>query len=199
MGEQAIKEVNLAIVKSKREVRQRQLAKIKQFLADPTTQSTLTELYNQFFKTQIFKSARSIGVTLSMENEINTQPIIDRAMKAQKQVVVPRTLPHRQMEFVGLNQSTRFEKNKFGTTEPVNGDVWAKDKIDVLVVPGLAFTQDHYRIGFGGGYYDRFLADYPGLAVAIATPPQWLLTPDWPVEEFDIALDEVIHLGRTVG
>ncbi|GAF36012.1 5-formyltetrahydrofolate cyclo-ligase [Lentilactobacillus farraginis] len=173
--------------------RKQQLEKIHHFLGQPETSATLQHLYQQLFEDSDFLKANVIGVTLSMAEEIPTQPIITFAQAHQKQVVVPRTLPKRQMAFVVLDETTRLERTKFGTQEPVGGTVVAKSEIDALIVPGLAFSRDHYRLGFGGGYYDRFLADFEGMSIAVATPPQFFEKAAWPIEDFDMKVKKIIH------
>lgn len=99
--------------------------------------------------------AKTIAVTLSQSFEIDTAPIILHARHKGQQIVVPRTLPHRQMEFVELNEDTDFDETSFGILEPHDGKVYSPDEIDLMVVPGVAFTASGNRLGFGGGYYDQ--------------------------------------------
>ncbi|MFD1126126.1 5-formyltetrahydrofolate cyclo-ligase [Lentilactobacillus raoultii] len=174
-------------------LRKQQLQKLSVFLDQNKAGNVLQRLYRQLFLDPHFLKAKVIGVTLSMAGELPTQPIIDNAMLQEKQVVIPRTLPHRQMEFVVLDEATTFKTTKFGTREPIGGTVVPKSAIDLLIVPGLAFSENNDRLGFGGGYYDRFLADFKGSSIAVAAPPQFFKMPIWPIEQFDIKITKVIH------
>ena len=80
----------------------------------------------------------------------------------------------------------------FGISEPDTQKAKEIDKnqIDLLLVPGLIFTRDGYRIGFGGGYYDRFLTDFVQPTVSLASTKQ--LVDDFPVEPFDIPVNYLL-------
>ncbi|APR08422.1 5-formyltetrahydrofolate cyclo-ligase [Lentilactobacillus parabuchneri] len=180
------------IVQSKRALRELQTTKLHDFLKDSTNKPKLAALYQRLFDSPAFNNSRTIGVTLSMDDELDTQPIIHEALAHDIQVAVPRTLPHRQMEFVLLEEKTQLNQTKFGTIEPVNGTVIAKNQMDVLIVPGLAFSRNHYRVGYGGGFYDRFLKGFEGVSISIATPVQLFEQPVWDVETFDVPIDQLI-------
>ncbi|MCG4787991.1 5-formyltetrahydrofolate cyclo-ligase, partial [Roseburia faecis] len=72
------------------------------------------------------------------------------------------------MEFVQIDEDTEFEETGFGVLEPLAGMVLQPQEIDLIVVPGVAFTANGKRLGFGGGYYDRYLANYLGKTVSLA-------------------------------
>ncbi|KRM44840.1 5-formyltetrahydrofolate cyclo-ligase [Lentilactobacillus parafarraginis] len=180
------------VIQSKQQIREQQMLALKDFLGNPDAATVMDRLYQSLFSDPDFKQANTVGVTLSMAGEVSTAPIIAAVQSTHRQVVVPRTLPHRQMEFVRLDDRTNLKATKFGTREPVGGHVVAKSAIDVLIVPGLAFTRDHYRIGFGGGYYDRFLTGFTGCSIALATPPQIFDQPNWQIEPFDQQIDKII-------
>ncbi|MHA8138379.1 5-formyltetrahydrofolate cyclo-ligase [Lactobacillaceae bacterium Scapto_B20] len=150
-------------------------------------------LYQKLFAHPDWQSANTIAVTLSSAIELDTAPIIKAAREAGKQVVVPRTLPKFQMEFVNYDERTELLKSPFGIMEPANGDVIAKSAIDLIIVPGLAFaTTTHDRLGFGGGFYDRYLADFNGNTISLALPIQAYPIPNWAVNEYDIKVKTII-------
>nr|WP_010011048.1 5-formyltetrahydrofolate cyclo-ligase [Loigolactobacillus coryniformis] len=80
--------------------------------------------------------------------------------------------------------------------EPAYQADLVQTKFDLLIVPGLAFTGKGQRLGFGGGYYDRFLAQHPQTTLGLALSPQFYPVADWPVEPFDIRIDQVITVSR---
>lgn len=96
------------------------------------------------------------------------------------------------MEFVPLTDAVRLETSEYGIEKPVNGNATVKSAIDLIVVPGLGFTPAGDRLGFGGGYYDRYLADYSGQTVSLALDAQLFDTPQWSVKEHDIRVQQVI-------
>lgn len=70
---------------------------------------------------------------------------------------------------------------------------YLKTKLDTLLVPGLAFSKTHYRIGYGGGFYDRFLKGFAGTSIAVATPVQLFAEPVWDVEDFDVKINQLVY------
>ncbi|KLD56751.1 hypothetical protein WP50_38680 [Lactiplantibacillus plantarum] len=97
-----------------------------------------------------------VATTIVSDIEVATRPLIEQAWAEGKMVVIPKTLPHRQMAFYPYQATDRLERTSFGIPEPVTGEPVAKQQIDLILVPGLGYSRDrHARIGFGGGYYDR--------------------------------------------
>lgn len=152
----------------------------------------------------IWMTSQTIGVTLSTSREINTLPLIEAAWVQGKRVVVPKCKPkNREMNFRLLTSLEQLETVYAGLQEPIEAITEPMDPqdIDLLLVPGLCFDPSGYRIGFGGGYYDRFLINYNGLKVALALNEQVL--PSLPIEPHDQPVDiivtptSMIHCSRS--
>ncbi|HBF74947.1 MAG TPA: 5-formyltetrahydrofolate cyclo-ligase, partial [Lactobacillus sp.] len=113
--------------------------------------------------------------------------------QARKEIVIPKTFnTDRSMIFLPLTDETVMKESNFGIMEPENGTAVPKDQIDLIVVPGLGFTKKGARLGFGGGYYDRFLADYQGRTVTLAFEAQMFKEPTWQVADTDVLVQHVI-------
>lgn len=179
---------------SKNGIRQAYIARLRQL--DPTTrQREEQKLYAKLFSQQEWLTARSVAVTMSMGFEIDTHPIILRGQEEGKQILVPRTLPKHQLEFVTIDEASQFEETHFGVLEPVNGDVWPAEQIDLIVVPGVAFTKSGKRLGFGGGYYDRYLQHYSGRTLSLALDVQLAAEDAWTSDNTDVQIGGVISTG----
>lgn len=151
-------------------------------------------LYNQLFETDEWFAATSIGVTLSTDIEIDTNPIIDKALSDNKRVYVPKVINKSDMDFIEYNHETRLFVNKMGISEPVDGQGININDIDLLIVPGMAFDMsNNNRLGYGGGYYDRVLVDYPGNTIALADRIRMYEKSIWKVDEFDQQVETIIH------
>lgn len=176
----------------KKEFRVDMLKKLKDLTKQEHAQLSY-ELANQLFSDEWWQQAKTIGITVSNPPEVDTYQIIRKAWEQKKRVIVPKCHPKdKQMSFHELQQFTQLESVYYGLLEPIEAltpKVEAED-IDLLVVPGLAFTKDGYRLGFGGGYYDRFLANYKGRTVSLAFPIQ--LNEDIPIEAHDIPVLKMI-------
>jgi len=138
------------------------------------------------FHSKLWKEAQTIGMVRSQSFELNTEPIMKKALSQGKKVVVPKTLPERQLNFYEVDENTTYQLSDFGIEEPLNNLVTAKNDIDLILVPGLIFSKKGYRIGFGKGYYDRFLEDFSGKTCGLAFSEQ--LNDDWKAEAFDQAV-----------
>ncbi|GKT02551.1 5-formyltetrahydrofolate cyclo-ligase [Furfurilactobacillus entadae] len=180
-------------MQTKQVVRQQTLAALERLSAtDKVAQSQ--QLIAGLIGRPEWQKATTIGLTMSTAIELDTRPLIAQALAAGKTVTVPRTLAHRQMEFVALGPGVTFETTKFGLEEPVGGTVIAPNKHDLIVVPGVAFADDGSRVGFGAGYYDRYLAQYAGPTTSLVLPAQRHHVATWAVERFDVKIQQLISL-----
>ncbi len=140
-------------------------------------------ILNLFFSSRLWKEAQIIGLTRSTSFEFNTEPIINRALAEGKIVAVPKSLPEHQLVFFEVDANTTYQTTAFGVEEPVSQLQVLKETIDLLLVPGVVFAKNGYRIGFGGGYYDRYLTDYQGKTCSLVFSEQ--LNSDWTPDHFD--------------
>lgn len=176
----------------KKAFRQQQIARLQQLTAS-SRQAQTANLLAQLTQTPAWQQAQTIAVTISSPIEVNTQPVMAAAWAAGKTVVIPQTLPHRQMAFLPHTTTSPLARTKFGILEPTTGTPVAKAQIDLILVPGLGYSLDqHARIGFGGGYYDRYLADFKGTKLTLAYREMAFETAQWPVDDYDILLDTLL-------
>ncbi len=135
----------------------------------------------------------SLMIFLSFGSEVNTDRIIRWAWKRRKRVVVPLCKPEtREMTVYPIETFDDLEAGYFGIREPKRDlrQPAAKKDIDLVVVPAVAFDRRGYRVGYGGGYYDRFLADLDVLKIGLAFSCQ--LIPEAPVDKYDRAVDGIV-------
>ena len=146
-------------------------------------------LTDQFLKHPFYQEAKVIATYLSFPHEFQTQELIEQALKDGKKVMIPKTYPKGRMDFV-VYDPQQLVKTSFGLLEP-QGDLEVVDasQIDLIHVPGLAFTTEGYRIGYGGGYYDRYLEHFSGHTLSTIYPCQ---IKDFIPENHDIPVQEVL-------
>ena len=146
-------------------------------------------LTDQFLKHPFYQEAKVIATYLSFPHEFQTQELIEQALKDGKKVLIPKTYPKGRMNFV-VYDPQQLVKTSFGLLEP-QGDLEVVDasQIDLIHVPGLVFTTKGYRIGYGGGYYDRYLKHFPGHTLSTIYPCQ---IQDFIPENHDIPVEEVL-------
>ena len=136
-----------------------------------------------------FQEAKTLATYLSFEHEVSTASLIQAALQLGKRICVPRTYPHGRMEFVEYDPNI-LEKTRFGLLEPnEKGRFVDQSEIDLIHVPGVVFQSKGYRIGYGGGYYDRYLADFAGKTVSTIYSIQ---QKEFQPAVFDQAVQEVL-------
>ncbi|AQQ52999.1 5-formyltetrahydrofolate cyclo-ligase [Planococcus lenghuensis] len=172
-------------------LRKKMLQQLKEL--DPEMRSIKTEQITERLLTDpVFRAAGSIGITVAGFPEIDTAPIIRQAWASGKRVAAPKCHPaSRKMDFYVFSHMNELETVYMDLKEP-NPAVtrWLPpDDIDLLIVPGIVFSRSGYRIGFGGGYYDRFLAGYANPTVSLAFDFQ--LSDNFPAESHDIPVSMI--------
>lgn len=135
-------------------------------------------------------NSKTVHCYVPMRNEINITPLIEILLKNGMTVVAPKTLPKRKLKNLVLVSLSTLEKGVFGTVHPSGGNEYTGD-YDLIIVPGLAFDSNNYRLGYGGGYYDNFLVNQPSAKkVGIFYPFQEV--GEVPLEPHDVQLDEIL-------
>ncbi|MEA4923004.1 MAG: 5-formyltetrahydrofolate cyclo-ligase [Eubacteriaceae bacterium] len=103
-----------------------------------------------------FKNAGTVFIYAAVNSEVDTCGIIEAALKAGKTVGLPR-VAGKEMKFFGISRWEDLEPGSFSIPEPKAGCPLI-EKCDLMIMPGVAFDEDRHRIGYGGGFYDRYLA-----------------------------------------
>ncbi|WP_297989221.1 5-formyltetrahydrofolate cyclo-ligase [Anoxybacillus sp.] len=152
-----------------------------------------TIIHDILFQQHSWKKAHVIGITISRQTEVDTMAIIERAWQEGKKVAIPKCdVRTKQMIFREICSFQQTERSFFDLYEPIVEKTQEVQKHDIqlLFVPGLAFVRRGYRLGYGGGYYDRYLVDFSNDTVSLSYDCQIVST--LPVETHDIPVQIVI-------
>lgn len=139
-----------------------------------------------------FQEATVIGTTISAFPEVDTRKLLEKCWSAGKKTAVPKCDPiTRAMSFRLVDNMSQLETVYMKLKEPIVEltDEVGPGQIELLIVPGVVFAKDGYRIGFGGGYYDRYLTRYTGPTRSLAFSEQ--LVESVPVEPHDLPVQRV--------
>ena len=139
---------------------------------------------------EAYRNARSIYGYLPYNQEIRTWDLLAQALKDGKQVAVPKVYGE-VMRFIYIDSFSCVDAGYCGIPEPVADEPVADDPCALVLMPGLAFDKNGGRIGYGGGYYDKFLAEEPNHPT-VALCYGFQVVENLPAEEFDIPVDLVI-------
>ena len=156
------------------------------------------ELFNKLINLDLYKEAKNIFIYLSFGSEIDTKPIIDRALEEEKEVYIPKIYKiNKEMKAIRLNSFEDLEENSMGILEPKDDSNFIdKENIDLIIVPGAVFDLEGNRIGYGGGYYDRFLSNIKDKRNKIVLAYDLQIVDNIEAEEHDIKVDYIITNSR---
>ena len=159
-------------------------------------------LAEEFVKQPFYQASDVLYVYLAYNEEIRTDELVRRAWADGKRVAVPKVLDQGVMEFYYIESFDGISEGYCGIPEP-EGDpaLLAEDKRFLMLMPGMAYGRDHNRIGYGGGFYDRYLerklaagAEFTTLALAY----DFQILDTIPAEAHDLKVDVVLSLGEII-
>ena len=167
-------------------IRQKKRAMTEQMIL-----SASEKLAHQFYATRQYQNAQTIYGYLPYNQEVRTVPILQQALRDGKRVAVPKVYGDT-MRFIYLTDLSQVAPSSMGIPEPVADGPVAEDTTALVLMPGIAFDSKGNRMGYGGGYYDKFLADEPDHPT-VALCYSFQLIDTIPTAEYDIPVDLVIH------
>ncbi|MBP1971769.1 5-formyltetrahydrofolate cyclo-ligase [Virgibacillus natechei] len=176
----------------KTELRKSAIAQLKNH-SKSDKQAIEKKLTTHLVTSTLWKNANTIGITMAQGYEWETKLIIEHAWEQNKTICVPKCNPvDKKLTFYQLTSYDQLEIVYYNLKEPKpnRANEIGKAAIDLLIVPGLVFDKSGFRIGFGGGYYDRFLMDYPNETASLMHQNQ--IVEELPREEFDLPVHYLI-------
>ena len=173
----------------KKELRQK-IRQQKREMTQEQIQTASEKLGELFAADPLYQQAKTIYGYLPYNQEVRTVPMLQRALDEGKRVAVPKCYGD-EMRFIYLDDLSQVADGYCGIPEPILDEPVADDPTALVLMPGLAFTEQGQRIGYGGGFYDKFLAqepNHPTLALCYS----FQMVDQIPVEEFDKPVDRVL-------
>ncbi len=169
----------------------REIGAKKRALSAAEVEARSAVLAEKLYATEQYRQARALYAYLSFNQEVRTGPIIERAWADGKRVAVPKVVGD-SMAFIWIDSFDNLApQGAFQIMEPVGDGPVADDKTALMLMPGLAFDPEGHRVGYGGGFYDKYLEEHPHhKLVALCYPFQMFDHLD--VEAHDIPVDQVI-------
>ncbi len=146
---------------------------------------------------EVFRESMGIGVYWSLAQEVDTHALVAKCFEMGKRVYLPRVNSREtRLEFCPFTGDVSdLRPGPFEIQEPATPESRA-DRIDLIIVPGLAFDMRGHRLGYGGGYYDKYLANKQARFAGIAFDVQTIDI--LPVGDHDVAVDMVITETRVI-
>ncbi|MBS4209598.1 5-formyltetrahydrofolate cyclo-ligase [Bacillus sp. FJAT-50079] len=150
------------------------------------------QIADRLIDTTEWIKAETIAITISQFPEVETRRLIKEGWAQGKIISVPKCIPaSKEMVFKKITSFDQLESAYYGLLEPIEEtEAIEKEQLQLIIVPGLIYNRSGYRIGFGGGYYDRYLKRFQGKMISLAFAEQ--IIDDIPTEAHDIPVHKII-------
>lgn len=174
----------------------RQIQQQRRSLTPAQIETASEQLAQQFLAHPLYKQAQSVYGYLSYQSEVSTWSLLRRIQREGKRVAVPRVVGQ-EMVFHWLDDLDRAQSGYHGIPEPLPTEPVADDPTALMLVPGLVFDAAGHRMGYGGGFYDRYLAAHRHPTIALCY--EFQLLAHLQTEPHDIPVDVVLaaHVPTT--
>ena len=152
------------------------------------------KIYDNVIKSSFYKKAQSIFIYVSVNSEADTRKIIEKALTDGKTICVPKVISKKQgMIAVKINSLDELSPGAYNIPEPSKYDKqFDGHDIDLILLPGLAFDECGGRIGYGGGFYDRFISNTGEDTVKIGLAYEFQIFDKVICFEYDAVIDGII-------
>ncbi len=170
----------------------RQLIKAyRQKLTDEDVKIQSRLIIDRLKKSDIYKTSENVFLYMSYNREVDTYMLLSQCLTDNKKVYAPKVLSKTDMEFYRIQDEHDLVSGYMGIMEPSDSCEKADTRDGLFIMPGLAFDYDFHRIGYGGGFYDRYLSiDNTFIKAALAFDFQ--LLESIPYEEHDLKPDYIV-------
>ena len=168
----------------------KQIREQKRAMTPRQIETASQKLCQLFLTSELYRQAKTIYGYLPYNQEVRTLPVLQQALADGKRVAVPKVYED-EMRFIYLTDLNQVETGYAGIPEPIADDPIADDPTALVLMPGLAFDREGHRIGYGGGFYDKFLNAEPGHPT-VALCYAFQMVEELPTEEFDVPVDWVL-------
>lgn len=178
---------------SKRELRQNMLHKRSEL--NSASKKKLDDLiYEKLISDKRISDARVIFIYVSYRDEVDTINFINYCLSKQKNVCVPKIISLKEgMKAVKIFTLNDLKPNKMGILEPKNIEYSVSpEELEMILLPGLAFDNEGGRLGYGGGFYDKFLSDVPEKVIKLGLGYSFQVLDKVPMEQYDKPIDGII-------
>lgn len=163
----------------------------EQHIANQSIGDKLLSWVEANWQTVYRRPLKTVALYAAMRSEANLQSLAARLRQQDVATVYPTCFANRKMEFYAVTDESALKRSRFGVPEPIvsQSQVVAATDIDLILVPGLAFTHSGLRLGYGGGFYDTYLSRPELSAVQVGVGYDLQRVSDLPKESFDCVLD----------
>jgi 5-formyltetrahydrofolate cyclo-ligase len=182
-------------VNNKKEQLRKSLLQIRATLSPAERERKGKKIRDNFFSLECYKKAKVVMFYLSLSSEVPTDEMIEKALLEGKKVVVP-CIKNGDILPSLLTSLSQTKVGNLGIREPKKKKFIPREELDLVVVPGCGFDVKGYRIGFGKGFYDRFLPELKGKVPLVALAFELQIIEEVPLDKWDIQMDYIVTEKR---
>jgi 5-formyltetrahydrofolate cyclo-ligase len=169
----------------------RQILALRDGLDTETLRRRSAAVRDALFPLNRYRSAKTVHLFVPFGSEVDTRPILEELWAREVRTVLPRVASNRQLDHLAVTDWNELEPGAYSIPEPMaHCPTVSPKEVELVLVPGVAFDRTGGRLGYGGGYYDRFLDACPAPRVALAFALQ--IVPEVPRESHDLLVDDII-------
>ncbi|MDW7738669.1 MAG: 5-formyltetrahydrofolate cyclo-ligase [Bacillota bacterium] len=188
-------------MQQKRELR-KQIIKMRDQLPPEAINEKSHRIAEKLYSLPIYRNAPIVMFFLTFGSEVNTQEMVEETIRREKVALAPKAIPaEKDMIPLRINDWDRDLKiGAYNIPEPKfnNYRIVVPEAITLLIVPGVAFDLKGNRLGYGGGYYDRFFYKLDSHVPLVALAFELQIVPEVPVDEWDRPVDTIITEDRII-
>ena len=179
----------------------KQVLGVRNKLSEEEVSCLSERIFLKLKENSFFNDSTNVMVYLDFKHEVKTDTIINYCLQNNKKVYVPICIPEtHELCISRITSLDQLQTGHFGIREPFPGHIRLSDSslLDLVLVPGVAFDASGNRIGFGAGYYDRFLKRLRPDAVKAALAYSFQVVEHVPSDEYDIPADYIVTENNTI-
>lgn len=180
-------------MEDKKELR-KEMLESRDFLSAEKREEYSNKIYDNIIKSDLFNNSKTIFVFVSYKSEVDTHKLIEYSIKTNKRICVPKIISKAEgmlsIQIKGLHD---LEESRYGILEPKdNTNIINPKDIELILLPGLAFDCNGGRLGYGGGFYDRYLRLTSKISIKLGMAYNMQIVKDVPIENYDYVIDGVV-------
>lgn len=158
-------------------------------------------IFENIYNLEEFENAKTVMTYINFGSEVSTKSFIEKCIRLRKRVVVPITnFEEKNIDLVYFENFDELSPNMFGILEPPfdNKREANQEDLDLIIVPGIAYDEKCNRVGFGKGYYDKFLSSLKKKILKIAPAFELQIVKAIPTDSSDVKMDKIITEERII-
>lgn len=181
-------------ISQQKKVLRESILNLRMNLTEAEVKDKSDKIFKQLKNLELMDESQNILLYMDFRNEVRTQGIIDYLVGQGKNIYLPRVIfKEREMRAYLYDGLETLEKSKYGILEPsIDAKALELSSLDLIIAPGLAFSSSGYRLGYGGGYYDKFLEKLGREVPVIALAFELQMLDDLPVERHDRIVSKIV-------